>query len=358
MSRRRAWLAVAGLAACAPTEPKPATPPPPPASASTEASAPASSSAPPAASSSAAPAPPRPKAIAGSDAARVAELVPLARAVLDTFDNVEPQPVVRGFTQETWVQWRTDKRTPGVFRWVEASTMDLHHAPHPADPVEPCKKPLAPGATVEGGPTMRATLQRGKDGDTLLVTSWRKKDRKAALPKGRSHGACFGPDGTRVWIAWSTPEAPPEVFSVGLDSGEARALRKDARPALSILPPLTVTTDDASVTLSPKGTPKARVVLVEDGPFLGWSRTARFFAAAGIAVRRGGAPRDDDALVEVKGPTGPFVLTRGGEKIVLAAEDQDDAVVPEGDDTRARAAAALGQIADRLLADPSAPRAP
>ncbi len=362
---RLALMGCALFAACAP---RVADPPGPllASSASASASVAASSaSADPRASASVAPverastAPPGaslPRALPGGDPARIAQLAFLARALLDTFDNVQPRPVTRGYTQQTWVQFETDKRTPGELRSVEAWTMDLHHPPSPASPFEPCKAPLAPGQSVEGVGRGSARLERDALHDTLFVSSWRRRDVPAALPRGRSHGACLGPDGTRVWVAWSTPDAPPELFSIALDSGKPRALRMDARPGLATLPPMKVAEAPGGLTLTPAGSARATVFVVEEGPVFGWSRAARFLVAAGIAVRRGGAPRDGEAVVEVGGATGPFVLRGGGERSVLSSHDGDGAIVPEGRDARARASEALAQIADRVLQQPGSTR--
>ncbi|MCC6649405.1 MAG: hypothetical protein IT374_28030 [Polyangiaceae bacterium] len=273
-------LAACLVGACAPA---PAAPPAPIAP-----SAPAASLqqpvAPASATSEAAPPPPV-REITLSDA----ELEParlLARALRTVASNIDPRPVERGFAKVTTAQYRTDRRTPGAWHLVESATMALHHPPTPAEVDEPCKSPLGVGASVKGARGLDAELRLVSGGAHELWLS-SPKPRRAKLPVGASHGACLGPDGTRVWISWSTRAAPPELFSVSLRDGNARPLRADARAQLA--------------WVTSRALPRAgrRVTLTVDAPEAAWSPIDALLRASGFDVDRARGAHGAPARVQI-----------------------------------------------------------
>lgn len=239
----------------------------------------------------------------GERAMRVARLAAAGRALFDAFSDVSPQPVTRGYTQQTWVQYRTDRRTPGTFAWVEAPTMALHHPPVVAAQVEPCKTPLAVGATVRGA-RGEAELVRTPDHDELRVGT-APPLALVRLPRGASHGACLGPDGTRVWVAWSTPEHPAELFSIGLKDGAIRALRNEAHPVLGTLgdaraESIALGGGPAALLAPAKQPARATVVVPADEPLASWSALARLGPEAGVRVVRVPRAAAGRALAEAR----------------------------------------------------------
>ncbi len=308
----RGALAACLLAACAP--------PPPPApiaatlpSAASSAEVIASAAPPPAA------VPPRGHEVELTVDAEVARL---SRALRGVVSNVEPRPVERGFAQVTTVQYRTDRRTPGAWTLVESPTMGLHHPPAPAEPDEPCRQPLAPGARVKGARGLGVELRVVGGAHELWVGA--QKPLKARLPVGASHGACLGPDGTRAWVSWSTRATPPELFSVSLRDGNARPLRSDARPRLAWVASRRAPRLGRSVTL------------FTEGPEAAWSALGALLDAVGFEVTRarlaaGEAPRvvaDARTFVVTTSPeercdSATVLIGAPREALVAAAERGD-----------------------------------
>ncbi len=137
----------------------------------------------------------------------------------------------------------------------------------------------------------RAEL-RTFDGRTL------KPIATAKLPPGTGHPAWISADGARVVAVWSTPSAPHDLFAVDARTGQATALRADARPGLEGLPELDVTVEEVKahdgltipvIVSRPAGGPARKPVIVEfhGGPagvsVLSWRPLRRFFTALGYA---------------------------------------------------------------------------
>ena len=70
------------------------------------------------------------------------------------------------------------------------------------------------------------------DGTTLMP----KVDVKVPLGSGGLHD--FSDDGRRATLAWSTPDAPDDVYVVDLKTGAVAPLRDDPRSSLAGLPPV------------------------------------------------------------------------------------------------------------------------
>jgi hypothetical protein len=275
------------------------TAPPPPAP------SPAPPAAPPAASVQEAPDPPPPAppsippelALDEQELAREEKLSLFARDLRDVHGNESPRPVDKPLMKQIWVEYTTDRRSPGKKRDVEAPTMDLHHPP--AEVAEPhaCADPLTPG--TRSGSGGRVDILHTADQDTVRVARRGGKSVPADLPRGALHGACMGPDGTRVWIGLSTPLSPPEIFSVALWNGTVRPLRIEAHPGLAGLPPAKGSSVDEELAVLAPVHPRAAIVLVVERdalPLARWSALARFFAAADVAVVR--AAKDDEPVLD------------------------------------------------------------
>lgn len=260
MRRAAAALLLAGCASPAPNAPvepvtTPSAPTPPVADASVEAPQ----------------LPPRKRGrkVDVDDAQRTTALA-ITRALRSVAANTDPRPVERGFAKVTTVQYLTSRRSPDTPLLVESPSMGLHHPPEPAVADEPCKQPLVVGGHVKGVRGFGASLKSTDDAHELSLDG--KRPPTVRLPKGESHGACLGPDGTRLWISWSTTTSPPELFSVSLRDGAARPLRSDARPQLAWIGEV------AAV--------RGRVIVVSPGATAGWLPVARALEAAGLAVER------------------------------------------------------------------------
>jgi hypothetical protein len=182
----------------------------------------------------------------------------LAGAVFEAFSNVEPRPVVREQARQPWVQFLTDRRRSGgkeppsiaPFGWQEAPVRWLHGGAVAAASPEPCQTPLVldEDVAVRGG---SYRLERGAVADRLSVDNGKIA---VALPRGAYQGGCVVEE-RRLWLAWSTPSRPAELFTVTLRDGRVRPLRDEARPSLGGLAELA--TDVVSL---PAQEPPGRVV--------------------------------------------------------------------------------------------------
>jgi dipeptidyl aminopeptidase/acylaminoacyl peptidase len=110
----------------------------------------------------------------------------------------------------------------------------------------------------------------------------------------------FAPDGARLAATLTRPDAPADVFAIDAATGEATALRDDARPGLGDAPKLKATIehvtafDGKSIPVNVYLPPDAAarrlptIVLVHGGPSgssaIGWSYPVGFWAAMGFAV--------------------------------------------------------------------------
>ena len=190
------------------------------------------------------------------------------------------------------MQFQTDRavgKPLGPFVWREAPVRVLHGRTELATTVEPCVRPLAFGERGEArGGTFR--IERGAVFDRVYVDN----DKIAvALPPGAFHGGCLV-DEKRLWIAWSTPERPADLFTITLKDGNVRRLRDEARPGLGGLADLSVVDRGGALVARARSSKneKARgiVTLIEPSDetrVLGmFSPLVRAFAEAGFAVVR------------------------------------------------------------------------
>jgi dipeptidyl aminopeptidase/acylaminoacyl peptidase len=120
------------------------------------------------------------------------------------------------------------------------------------------------------------------------------------LPPGTGGPTGFSPDGARLFVDWSTPEAPEDIYAVDVKTGAATPLRRDERPGLAALPPLDVSVAElaahdglrlrANLYLPPaakEGQKLPVIVAYHGGPAgvstLRWSPFIRFMTAQGYA---------------------------------------------------------------------------
>ena len=359
---KRLGAAIALVAGCAgQAPPPPVAPPPPPANAAEPAPVDEPPQPP--------PAPPTEVVYEGARARRLERLTRVARGVVDAFGNVSPQPVVRGYTEVPHVQFQTDRREPGAMRWVESPTAALHHAVAVAAKVEPCARPLAPGGEARLGDVL-VRLVRGDDHDEVRVGE--KKVIVAKLPRGASHGACVDGEGTRVWLSWSTPTSPPELFSISRRDVVTRPLRLDARPGLSLLGDARASEVAGLAIVEPTTHAVATAIVVDDdrAPRARWNPLARFLADAGIATLI--TPRETlaVALEHARGPVTIVVrraagLVAASAPVVLLGETPEAfegavpagaLIVAAGPDLADAARAAATRADGRLVIAPGAKR--
>lgn len=249
----------------------------------------------------------------------------LARAVLDAFSNVDPRPVTREFAQQPWVQHVSDRRrsvsleTPWpepMFRLREAPVRLLHGGAVDVEPSasEPCQTPIVTDedARVRWG---SYRLDRGVAEDTLRVD---KGKIPVALPRGAFHGGCVI-DQRRLWIAWSTPASPPELFTVTLRDGRVRPLRDEARPSLGGLAEIT-----SDVAALPVGEPPGRSAEVlrvrQKQPHPGHESALAplVWITSGLAHAAGPRRADGSALAAYR-PVVRALVEAGAEVIVSAS---------------------------------------
>jgi dipeptidyl aminopeptidase/acylaminoacyl peptidase len=167
----------------------------------------------------------------------------------------------------------------------------------------------------------------------LLDTETLKPAASVKLPVGSgSIGACpqaFSPDGKRLLISWSTPEAPFDLYGVDAGTGRASPLLKRARPALPALPPITTSVVEIKafdggripmLVYRPRGVRgKLPVIVSYHGGPAGvstarWSAQIRFFTSLGYAY----------VEPNVRGSTGygrPFEEADNGRKRLDAFKD-------------------------------------
>jgi len=72
----------------------------------------------------------------------------------------------------------------------------------------------------------------------LVPSAGYGKIRRVTLPQGVGTLGDFSRDGRVLTITWETPQGPSDIYEVATDSGRARKLRSDVRPALAALPDL------------------------------------------------------------------------------------------------------------------------
>lgn len=203
-----------------------------------------------------------------------------------------PRPVIREFAQQPWVQFQTDRTVGqplGPLVWREAPVRVLHGKAETSTVLEPCARPLVAGERGEAR-GLGYRLEPGAVFDRLYLD----KDKMVEqLSPGAFHGGCVV-DEKRLWIAWSTPTRPAELFTIVLKDGSVRPLRDEARPGLGGLADL-VATDEGGVLVARRkdaSTTKARGVVVvlaagEKPAALGaFSPTVRAFVEDGFVVLR------------------------------------------------------------------------
>ncbi len=136
----------------------------------------------------------------------------------------------------------------------------------------------------------------------LLQTGTLKPAATVKLPIGSGGpGSCpqgFSPDGKKLLVSWSTPQAPSDLYAIDVKSGQAAPVRKQARSGLSDLTAIqtSVTTvkafDGGKIPLlvyRPRGAKgKLPVIVSYHGGPAGvssarWSAQIRFFTSLGYA---------------------------------------------------------------------------
>lgn len=121
---------------------------------------------------------------------------------------------------------------------------------------------------------------------------------KLTVPLGSGGVNDFTPDGKRLALVWSTPNAPANVFTLDVASGKLATLRQDPQPALQGLPAIEASIAEAAAfdggkiplnVYLPAGANGKLPVIVNyhGGPSssstVGWSPITRFFLSQGYA---------------------------------------------------------------------------
>jgi len=122
---------------------------------------------------------------------------------------------------------------------------------------------------------------------------------RVPVPLGTGAVGKFADDGKRIAVTWSTPTAPTDVYAVDVATGKLAPLRKEPRPQLDALPPVTSAIaiveafDHQRIPANvyvPAGAPGKKlpvIVSYHGGPAgsspIRWNAIARFFLAQGYA---------------------------------------------------------------------------
>lgn len=279
----------------------------------------------------------------------------LAAAVSTAFSNVDPRPVTREFAQQPWVQFRSD-RGARELEWREAPVRVLHGPTERATVLEPCAVPVGIGLleTRKGGAYF---VEPHLDGDKMFVKG---KSLSVRLPRGALHGGCLTADEQRLWIGWSTPEQPADLYTVALRDGVVRKLRNEARPGLGGLADVRIEARQVGISAAPivllwplRGAIPARRAVVLAEPvgtsIVAYSAPARAFVETGAVVLH--AADDPASLPEVL-QLAQSLGTRVA--LVIAGTSGAERPAPEGvsvlrldpHDRVASLAAALSEIAE------------
>ena len=163
----------------------------------------------------------------------------------------------------------------------------------------------APRSTIEGitvapgGNVLALTLNVGNHSELRLLDT-RTLEPKTAIkmPVGQGYAGNFSNDGSSLSVAWSTPQAPDDIFAVETKTGVSKPLRTDARASLDGLTAVETTmaeveSDGVKVPvhayLPARSANEKRPVIVwfHGGPsgssMIRWSPLARFFVSLGYA---------------------------------------------------------------------------
>lgn len=225
-------------------------------------------------------------------AARIEQLAARAGGVVIAFANTSPRPVKRGYGEVLTVQFSTTWRAHEGPRWREAPVLAVHGETSPAEALEACAHEPRSGVDLRGPAGVVSV--RDAPGHQQLWVGRQAKPKRVKLGPGAFHGGCMAPGGRSLWVAWSTPEHPPDLYAIVVRDGAVRPLRTEARPGLAGLRDVRVeapTLDGGApaVVLAPAGAATSAVVVLvpdESGPLAGWDALARALADAGVAVVR------------------------------------------------------------------------
>ena len=156
-------------------------------------------------------------------------------------------------------------------------------------------------AVSKAGDRVALALDAGNHTEVrLLDAKTLKPAADVLLPLGSGTIGDFSEDGRLLTASWSTPDLPGEISAIDVATGRASPLRKDPRPTLAGMPPVTASITEVTafdglklptnVYLPAVVTEKKLPVLVvyHGGPAgssaIRWSPSARFFTALGYAV--------------------------------------------------------------------------
>jgi dipeptidyl aminopeptidase/acylaminoacyl peptidase len=132
----------------------------------------------------------------------------------------------------------------------------------------------------------------------LLDTATLKPSAEVKLPTGSGSVTDFSDDGKSVVVAWSTPNAPTDLFVVDVKSGKVAPLRNEPRPSISALPTLDVSVNEVTAhdglkipvheflpSVAKTGKKLPIIVNYHGGPAnvsrIRWNVGARFFTSLG-----------------------------------------------------------------------------
>jgi dipeptidyl aminopeptidase/acylaminoacyl peptidase len=156
-------------------------------------------------------------------------------------------------------------------------------------------------AVSPAGDRVALRVDAGNHGELRILDARTLAVRRAvAVPLGDVKLGAWRPDGRAFSALISLPDAPADVFAVDATTGQVAPLRKDARPGLPSLPPVTVSIEHARAfdgldipinVYLPRAEPGEKLptlVVFHGGPTFSaavrWNPYIRFYTALGYAV--------------------------------------------------------------------------
>ncbi|MFN0007654.1 MAG: prolyl oligopeptidase family serine peptidase [Planctomycetota bacterium] len=100
-------------------------------------------------------------------------------------------------------------------------------------------------SVAKQGDTLAVSLTVGNRSEVRLIDAGTLAERtKVDMPLGAGGANEFSEDGKRLAVQWSTPNAPTDLYSVDVATGQATPLRRESRPSLANLPEIETTTSE------------------------------------------------------------------------------------------------------------------
>jgi hypothetical protein len=211
-----------------------------------------------------------------------------ARNMVDVFGNTEPRPLQRGWATLWHVQFLTNRFDKEI--WQDTLMAERHGELLKVEKRVACEHPVPVSGNTVRTAFGEVRLVRGVDHDTLWTGA--VGDMKAvAMPRGASHGACLGPGGSAVWVSWSTPNSPPDLWAVTVRTRYVKPLRIDYRPGLGELHDMksSLRPNKPWAWLEPKEKKAKGIVWLvhqrrQTVPLAAWDPVARLMVENGLVV--------------------------------------------------------------------------